>query len=184
MIREERTSFLAGLTLVIYAFIQWIEKGSFLFPFPLNELVIFFVFIYFLFLSNWKINRINFLLGVSLVFKLLSQQLIWSFFLSNESLDVLYSGIWTDVFYLLYAIFWLGFSSFYLRNTENKISYGIIGIILVPFLVGIILNQPVFEVISMLMVYALAWYHKIDRITKSIIGLIVFLEISKLIMLF
>jgi hypothetical protein len=184
MIREERTSFLAGLTLVIYAFIQWIEKGSFLFPFPLNELVVFFVFIYFLFLSKWKINRINSLLGVSLFFKLLSQQLIWSFFLSNESLDVLYSGIWTDLFYLLYAIFWLGFSSFYLRSTENKISYVIIGSILFPFIVGIILNQPIFEVISMLMVYLLAWYRKIDRITKSIIGLIVFLEICKLAMLF
>lgn len=183
MIREERTSFLAGLTLVIYAGIQWVEKGAFLFPFPLNEIVVFFVFIYFLFSNKWKITRINFTLGSAILFKMLSQQLFWSFFLSNESLDILYSGIWTDLFYLLYAISWIGFAIFYLRKNESSISYLTIGVVLIPFVLGVIMNLSILEVFSNSLIIALAWYYKIDRINRSLISLIIFLEIGKFVML-
>jgi hypothetical protein len=183
MIREERTSFLAGLTLVIYAGIQWVEKGAFLFPFPLNEIVVFFVFIYFLFLNKWKITRINFTLGSAILFKMLSQQLFWSFFLSNESLDILYSGIWTDLFYLLYAISWIGFAIFYLRKNEHSMSYLTIGVVLIPFVLGVIMNLSILEVFSNSLIIALAWYYKIDRINRSLISLILFLEIGKFVML-
>lgn len=183
MIREERTSFLAGLTLLIYGLIQWIEKGVFLFPFPLNEVVIVLLYFYFLFLNKWKVTRINFLLGSAVVFKMLSQQLFWSFFLSNESLEVLYNKIWTDVFYLLYAISWIGFTLYYLRNNEHIISYSSIFFLLIPFVMGVIFNQPIFEVLSLLILIGISWYKKIERINLSLIGLICFLEIGKFIML-
>jgi hypothetical protein len=183
MIREERTSFLAGLTLVIYAIIQWIEKGSFLFPFPLNELVVFFVFTYFLFLNKWKVFRVNFFLGSAVVFKMLSQQLFWSFFLSNEFLEVLYAGILTDVFYLMYAISWILFTIFYLRNHVTKIPNSSLFFLLIPFVFGVILNNPIFEILSFLILYYLSWYYKFDRIYRSLVGLICFLEFGKLMML-
>lgn len=183
MIREERTSFLAGLTLVIYAGIQWVEKGAFLFPFPLNEIVVFFVFIYFLFLNKWKITRINFTLGSAILFKMLSQQLFWSFFLSNVSLEILYSGIWTDLFYLMYAISWFWFAVLYLRKNENSISYLTIGVVLIPFVLGVIMNLSILEVFSNSLIIALAWYYKIDRINRSLVSLIIFLEIGKFVML-
>ncbi|MFM7668003.1 MAG: hypothetical protein ACKO7D_07425 [Bacteroidota bacterium] len=183
MIREERTSFLAGLTFLIYGFIQWIEKGVFFFPFPLNEIVIFLIYFYFFILNKWKVNRINFLLGSAVVFKMLSQQLFWSFFLSNESLEILYEGIWTDVFYLLYAISWIGFTIFYLRTNERSIHYSAIFLLLVPFAIGVFLNQPIFEILSFSILIGIAWYHKIDRINLSLIGLICFLEVGKLVML-
>ena len=183
MIREERTSFLAGLTLVIYAGIQWVEKGAFLFPFPLNEIVVFFVFIYFLFLNKWKITRINFTLGSAILFKMLSQQLFWSFFLSNVSLEILYSGIWTDLFYLMYAISWFWFAVLYLCKNENSISYLTIGVVLIPFVLGVIMNLSILEVFSNSLIIALAWYYKIDRINRSLVSLIIFLEIGKFVML-
>ncbi len=183
MIREERTSFLAGLTLVIYAGIQWVEKGAFLFPFPLNEIVVFFVFIYFLFLNKWKITRINFTLGSAILFKMLSQQLFWSFFLSNVSLEILYSGIWTDLFYLMYAISWFWFAVLYLRKNEYSISYLTIGVVLIPFVLGVIMNLSILEVFSNSLIIAIALYYKIDRINRSLISLILFLEIGKFVML-
>jgi hypothetical protein len=183
MIREERTSFLAGLTLFMYAIIQWFENGIFLFPFPLSELVISIVYCYFLFLNKWKITRFSLFLGLAILFKLLSQQLFWSFFLSNQSLEFLYDGIWTDLFYLLYAFSWIGFSIFYLRSGERTISYLSIVSTLLPFLVGVLLNQPFLECISFLILVGSSWYFKLDRVYLSLIGLILFLELGKLVML-
>ena len=183
MIREERTSFLAGLTLLIYGLIQWFEKGTFLFPFPLNELVTFLVFFYYLFLNKWKVTRVDLILGAAIVFKMLSQQLFWSYFLTNESLEVLYKGIWTDVFYLLYAISWISFTIFYLRNYERTIPFSSIFLLLVPFVIGVLLNQPIFEILSFLILIGISWYNKIERINFSLICLICFLELGKLVMI-
>jgi hypothetical protein len=183
MIREERTSFLAGLTLFMYAVIQWFENGVFLFPFPLNELIISVVFCYFLFLNKWKINPFIFFLGLAILFKLISQQLFWSFFLSNQSLELLYDGIWTDLFYLLYAFSWTAFSIFYLRSGEKAISYLSIFFLLVPFLIGVLFNQPFIEWLSFLILFSSSWYFKLDRVYLSLIGLILFLELGKLAML-
>jgi hypothetical protein len=183
MIREERTSFLAGLTLFMYALIQWFENGIFLFPFPLNELVISIVYCYFLFLNKWKITRFSLFLGLAILFKLLSQQLFWSFFLSNQSLEILYDGIWTDVSYMLYAFSWFGFSIFYLRSGERTNSYLSILSTLLPFLVGVLMNQPFLECISFLIIFGSSYYFKLDRAYRSLIGLILFLELGKLVML-
>lgn len=183
MIREERTSFLAGLTLLIYAFLQWIEKGIFLFPFPLNEPIIFIVYFYLLFLNNWKLTYDIFFLGLAVIFKMFSQQLFWSFFLSNESLELLYEGIWTDLFYLLYAISWIIFSIFYFRKQGQRISYLFIFILLIPFFLGVLLNHPIFEILSFVIFIGMSRYNKVERKNLSLVCLICFLELGKLVML-
>jgi hypothetical protein len=114
---------------------------------------------------------------------LLSQQLFWSFFLSNQSLEILYDGIWTDVSYMLYAFSWFGFSIFYLRSGERTNSYLSILSTLLPFLVGVLMNQPFLECISFLIIFGSSYYFKLDRAYRSLIGLILFLELGKLVML-
>ena len=84
---------------------------------------------------------------------------------------------------MLYAISWIGFAIFYLRKNEHSMSYLTIGVVLIPFVLGVIMNLSILEVFSNSLIIALAWYYKIDRINRSLISLILFLEIGKFVML-
>jgi hypothetical protein len=183
MIREERTSFLTALTFAIYSIIQGIEKGVFLFPFPLNEVAVLLVFVYIMFLQKRTINHQHLIFGFALVFKLLSQQFFWSLFLTNESLEVLYSGIWTDVFYLLYSVTWIFFIISYLKKMNSSLFYLILAVVTIPFIFGVIVNDSKFEILSFILLFTVSWRFKIDRVFKSLIALIFFLEIGKQCML-
>jgi hypothetical protein len=182
MIREERTVFLTVLTFVFYSIIQFWEKGVFLFPFPLNEAAILIIFLYFVSQNKNQLGIIWTVLGLSCLLKLLSQQFFWSIILPNEKLEFLFEGMLIDLFYLLYSIFWTIFIYLYFNQSANeKITFQKIGIIVI-FILGILLNQPILEVVSFLLSYLLAWKLNYNRIFRSLIGLIIVLESGKILM--
>jgi hypothetical protein len=179
MIREERTVFLTILTFILYSIIQFWENGIFIFPFPLNELAILFVFLYFIYLNSKQLTIIWFFVGLLCLFKLLSQQFFWSIILPNDQLEVLFNGIMTDIFYLLYAISYVVFVILYTKEIPtNYLTLSRIAV-LSCFSIGILLNQSILEIFSFILLYAISWKINLNPIFRSLIVLIFVLDIGK-----
>lgn len=183
MIREERTVFLTVLTFVVYASLQWLEKGSFLFPFPLNEIVIFGIFCYFLIINKSSRTKLSFFLGLVLFFKMVSQQFFWTLFLTNDSLEILYSSLWTDGFYLCYGLSFILFSYYFLSKKEGGNFWLVFTFCILVFLVGIVINQPMLELISFIFLIILGYRFNINRIVQAQLVLVSVFEIGKQLML-
>jgi hypothetical protein len=183
MIREERTVFLTALTFIVYAAIQWIEKGIFLFPFPLNELGLLGVFLYIM-ITN-KSTRIYsfFVYGTILIFKLLSQQFVWSLFLPPEILEVFFDSLWTDIFYICYGLSFVWFTFLFCRIKKSIPDVIIFCLISSSFMVGLLLNQPIFELLSLVSIILYGYRFKIDRILQAQLTLFFILEMGKQLML-
>lgn len=183
MIREERTVFLTALTFIVYAAIQWVEKGIFLFPFPLNELGLFGVFLYF-FLTN-KNTRVYpfFVYGTVLLFKLLSQQFVWSLFLTTESLEIFFDSLWTDIFYICYGLSFVWFTFIFCRIKKSILEIIIFFLISICFIVGLLLNLPILELLSLVLILLYGYRFNIDRILQAQLSLFLIVEMGKQLML-
>jgi hypothetical protein len=107
MIREKKIIVLALLTVFLYGSIIFFEKGFFVLPFPLFDLLTLIVGIRFL---SWSGKKDLLILGL-FVFGLLcsmgSQAFIWSFFMDGKSLEQFQESVWRDVFYLMELLFML-----------------------------------------------------------------------------
>lgn len=103
MTKEYRLLFLVFLTYSIYAASIYINQGAFIFPFPLNELVVFIATMQFAYWNRTKreLSIAFILLGILALAK---AQPVWEIFLSSESLRLFYDSIWVDVFILVYSI--------------------------------------------------------------------------------
>jgi hypothetical protein len=100
MIREERAVLLGILTLIGFAFLVYLEFGSFIYPFPLNEVVFLIVAIQ-VFIWNSKAFRlISSLFVGAAISALLASEFFWSLFVDQEAWELLYHGVWLDIFKL------------------------------------------------------------------------------------
>jgi len=183
MIREERTVFLTLLTFIVYAGLQWLEKGAFLFPFPLNEAALVVIFIYILVLNRNSITTIFWIYGSVLLFKLLSQQFFWSLFLSDETLEIFFSTLWTDIFYICYGLSFLCFTYFYLAEKKRNIFFIYYLFSASCFVVGLLLNQALIELIAQFLVIAYGFRFRLNRIILAQLILLLVLELGKQLML-
>ena len=107
MIREKKIIVLALLTVFLYGLILFFEKGFFVLPFPLFDLLVLIVGIQFLFWSRKKDLLIVGLFLIGLLCSMGSQAFIWSFFMDGKSLEQFQESAWRDVVYLLELLFML-----------------------------------------------------------------------------
>ena len=107
MIREKKIIVLALLTVFLYGLILFFEKGFFVLPFPLFDLLTLIVGIRFLSWSGKKDLLILGLFVVGLLCSMGSQAFIWSFFMDGKSLEQFQESVWRDVFYLMELLFML-----------------------------------------------------------------------------
>ncbi|MEN9400727.1 MAG: hypothetical protein RL632_1830 [Bacteroidota bacterium] len=112
MIREERAVLLGILTLIGFAFLMFVEFGSFVYPFPLNEVVIVIVAIRFFFWNRTAFKLLTALFLIDGIFALLSNEFFWALFVSQEAWELLYHGVWLSIFKLSHlvlsiALMWL-----------------------------------------------------------------------------
>ena len=105
MIREKKIIVLALLTVFLYGSIIFFEKGFFVLPFPLFDLLTLIVGIRFLSWSGKKDLLILGLFVVGLLCSMGSQAFIWSFFMDGKSLEQFQESAWRDVFYLMELLF-------------------------------------------------------------------------------
>ena len=183
MIREERTVFLTILTFIVYAGLQWLEKGAFLFPFPLNEVTLVVIFIYILVLNRNSITTIFWIYGSVLLFKLLSQQFFWTLFLSHETLEIFFATLWTDIFYICYGLSFLGFSYFYLSERKKKNFVLFFLICASCFIIGLVINEAILELVSLFSIIVYCYRFKPNRIIQAQLVLFLVLEMGKQLML-
>lgn len=141
MTREARAIFLATLTLVVYTVSIFITDGSFVFPFPLNEFIIFAISAQF-FLWNGKRNkRAGILATVAGVCAVLSTQFFWTFIYGPENMISFMEGLTTDYFLLgFYALVLLGGIATMIRQKRGvALLFG--AFFVLAFISGVFLNS-------------------------------------------
>jgi len=183
MNREKRSVTLAILTLIVYASFLFYETGVVLFPFPLNELIVLIVSVQFL-IWNWNSKRIllAFLTAAS-VFNLISTQFFWSFFMTNEQMEVFVSGISLDLLKIAYYIFVsIGLGIYFLTST-SRLKYLFFGITLLPILLTMFTSIGIFESISFILIALLGYKYTINypiHLLWLLIGLLQLMKVSTL----
>jgi hypothetical protein len=150
MIREERSVLLSLLTLIGFSFLIFLEFGTFIYPFPLNEVAFLIVSSQFMWwhFSDHRLHLITVVL--SAIFGLLASTFFWSFFLDHDTWELLYHGIWLDVFKLsnlIGTLIWMSFSLRTLIKEDIKRSWTILFPCLLIF--GSIPYDPVLETIAL-----------------------------------
>lgn len=180
MNREERSVALAILTLVVYASFLFYETGTILFPFPLNELIVLIVSIQFL-IWNWNTKRLLlFILTTASIFNLISTQFFWSFFMTNENMEVFVSGISLDLLKIGYYIFLCFGLGYYFLSSTSKLKYLFFGVSLLPILLTMFTSLGIFETISFLLIALLGYKHKINYPIHLLWFLIGILQLMKI----
>ena len=162
MNREERSVALAILTLVVYASFLFYDTGAILFPFPLNELIVLIISIQFL-IWNWHAKKsLLAILVTASIFNLISTQFFWSFFMTNEQMEVFVSGITLDILKIFFYIFISIGLGFYFLTSSSKYKLPFFGFTLSPILLTMLTSFSIFETISYILIALLGYKHKIN----------------------
>jgi hypothetical protein len=129
MSKEQRAVFIGILITLVYALTMWIEKGVFLYPFPLNEFIFFVVAALFIRLNYSKNSTISLIAGITALFYLLSSPFFWGFFFDEIKLDIfLEAGIY-DLLKFLHStsvIFWMIFTLNGIQGKKRYLYYAIL----------------------------------------------------------
>jgi hypothetical protein len=104
MSKDQKAIFLAILTTCIYGFTILLEKGQFLYPFPLNEFIFFAVSIQFAFWNHSSDPAQVIYSVLAAFFFLLSSPYFWTFFMNSQALGQLIESPILDFFHLFFYI--------------------------------------------------------------------------------
>lgn len=151
MSQAGKTITLAILTVFVYAFSIFLQKGAFIFPFPLNELI-FLIATIVIALNEFKNSKlISTLFISSAILNLFSSEFYWAIFLNTEQMTWFSKSIITDVLkisYYLFLIFSI-FKSFKLLD-KKKLIYSIFPIF--GIILSLIFSVPFIEIGALLIV--------------------------------
>ena len=160
MMREQKIVFLTSLTFFLVAFITFLEKSIFVFPFPLNEPVLFGISLFFLKGHLKTTHKKNiFIFSLAMFFLMLSQNFIWTIFLSSELLADFFNSPIQDVFAALYLFLFLYFSYLFFRNEYQKSKFilPVVIIFYVLILLGLVFIPLNFIAISIIAITGYAY---------------------------
>ncbi len=147
MSREDRAIFTVALTLFIYAFASLLQLGSFIFPIPVNNLILLVVGTLFFFWNKEQgfAALLIFLIGL---LSTLGTSYYWSTFLPDESMRSLSESMITDVFMLsaYFCIILFAISSSLRQKTW--ISLALASAFGVLFIYGQVYDELIFVVLS------------------------------------
>lgn len=180
MSKEGRVVALAILTIFIYAFSILLQKGAFIFPFPLNEMI-FLISAVSIGIYQYKQDKTLSLLfpiiGFTFVF---SSEFYWAIFYNSQQMEVFSNSFVTDLFKIL---FFLGLIiSIYI--SFNKIKVNLIQVCMFLSIFGIILSLILglhyIEVVSLFIVFLISIKQIEARPILNLWILLFVLEITKL----
>jgi hypothetical protein len=143
MTKEIRLIFLAALTLVFYALSIYLSEGALIFPFPLNEAILFIVALQFAY-WNRKNAKLSLLIVVIGLFSFLGNEVYWSFILGDQQMHQFSESIATDIFQLIAAFSLLVFAFLTLKEQKNKIAQLFTVIFILIFMGSISYLSPSF----------------------------------------
>lgn len=171
MMREQKIVFLTSLTFFLVAFITFLEKSIFVFPFPLNEPVLFGVSLFFLKINLKTLHKKNiFIFSLAICFLMLSQNFIWTLFLSSEVLTDFFNSPIQDVFAALHLVLFLYFSFLFFSNEYHKSKF-ILPVVIIFY--GLILFGLVFSPLNFIAISLIAITGYIYKIKDPVYNLLV-----------
>ena len=184
MSKDKRAVFIGILTTLVYAFTMWIEKGVFLYPFPLNEFIFFIVSAQIIWLNYSKHKRIAILSGITALFYLFSSPFFWVFFLDEINLNTfLETGIYDLAKFLnLTAVFfWMIFTLNDIKGFKRYFFYTTISAL---FLISLFIFPNEFEVLGILSVAILSLFYGLKKPFDLLWVLLAYLYLMKFLVFF
>ena len=180
MSKEGRVIALAILTIFIYAFSILLQKGAFIFPFPLNE-IIFFISAIAIAIQQYKNDKLLSVLFPIVGFTfVLSSEFYWAIFYNSQQMEVFSNSLVTDLFKI---IFYLGvISLIYLSFKELKSKLVEIGFIvsILVIVLSLILGNQFIEIVSLFIVFLISIKRLEVRPILNLWILLFVLEVTKL----
>ncbi len=180
MSKEGRVIALAILTIFIYAFSILLQKGAFIFPFPLNELI-FFISSVSIAIYQYKQDKILSLLFpvIGLTF-LLSSEFYWAIFYNSQEMEVFSNSFVTDLFKILFflvliASIYISFYKIKVKLIQLSIFLSMFGVVL-----SLILGNHFVEVASLFIVFLISIKRTEARPSLNLWILLFILEATKL----
>ncbi|MFN5912430.1 MAG: hypothetical protein ACK45H_13905 [Bacteroidota bacterium] len=157
---EERTVFLAILIPIVYASIFWFETGTFIFPFPLNE-VIFISVTGFFAVKHFKKYPLNsiFSAGFALL-NLLSSEFFWSFLLDQPSLYELMEGGTLDLIKLMSAVLLIVWAGVNLVRGSDKVRTSLFFLFFMLYSTGLIYGIDPLMILGILVPFAASFKYR------------------------
>ena len=180
MSKEGRVVALAILTIFVYAFSILLQKGAFIFPFPLNELI-FLISAVSIGIYQFKQDKILSLLFPIMGFTfVLSSEFYWAIFHTSEQMEVFSNSIVTDLFKFLFFIGLI--SSIYISFYQIKVKLIQFGFLLsiLGIILSLILENQVIEVASLFIVFLISIKRIEARPNLNLWILLFVLEVTKL----
>lgn len=149
MQKEDRVVFIVALTLFIYAFASLLQVGSFIFPFPLNNLILLIVAAQF-FYWNRKQGFPAMLILFTGLLATIGTGHYWSIFLDHNAMTSLTESLITDVFMLCSYLCIILFAISASIRQKNAISIGLTALFVAFFIFGRIFSHLELVVLSYL----------------------------------
>jgi len=148
MTREARAIFLSTLTLVVYAGLIFINQGSFVFPFPLNEIVFLGVSLQF-FWWNGRANKwAGILVSVAGICGVLSTQFFWTFFYGTKTMEFLTESMTTDYFLIAFYVLILIGGIATMARQKRGIALLFSAFFVLAFISGVFLNNSLLLIVA------------------------------------
>lgn len=180
MTREERSVILAILTLIVYAGFLFYDTGAILFPFPLNELIFLIVTIQFS-IWNWNNNRtLLVLLLAASILNFISTQFFWTFFLKNDQMEQLVSGISLDLLKISYYLFLIIGVSYYFLTTKITAKYLFLVISIPPIIFTMFTSISIPETVSFIFIAFFGFKNKMNHPFPLLWLLLAMLQLMKI----
>lgn len=178
MTKEVRVLFLCILTLLVYATNVFLTHGAFIFPFPLNDILMLIVAIQF---SYWHFKQripVLYILGIAF-FSLLGNEVYWSFFLEDQKMYTFSESPITDVFKLFSAVCLVGFGYYTLRAQKNQIAQLLSLIFIICYIGSITFLPPVVGLFALLSIGISVLLHPVHKPFHLFWILLLLLESTK-----
>jgi hypothetical protein len=181
MNREERTAFLGVLIPVVYGSWVFLDKGTFIFPFPLNELIFFTITLQFL-LWNLKSDKIKYgLFFCTALFGLVSSDFFWTIFFDGKSYEQLMLSPLTDIFKLIHLV-GIGICLTLEINAYSRYKIFLFFCIPLLFLTGILYSSQAIIILSIIITTVFSNFKRPIAPSTLLLCLFSILEVGKLLM--
>jgi hypothetical protein len=160
MTREERTVLLAMLVPIAFGAIMYIEQGTFIFPFPLNEVVFFIASIAFAVRTRFFFrNKSIFSIGFAF-FNLIGTTFFWTFFLPDTKIEQLAETGTFDLLKLISLILLVIWAGITLIKGKDNMSNALFLGFFILLAASEIFQQPVLQLFATLIPFASVFKNK------------------------
>ncbi len=165
MTREVKSIRIALLTLIFYASYIFIEKGGFVLPLPLFEIL--FLLISCLFIAwNFKKDRGLYLLILTVSsLNLLSTQLFWSFFIDDMGMAELSNSLLLDYLRIAYYLGVLIWGTITIVSIKKNFKWLLLSCFIVCLVPAVIYSSWTLETLSFLLMFTVSFFWKRDEPT-------------------